>query len=338
MAAQPDPTRPPESIVLRQCPDPVDGRRAFITRQITLEHCEKLQRESFHACAGCVHAKPETVAHWRQALDVLLGQMTPQPETQKKKKTSGVFRASSDPLELELSVARNWADLEEAYCLVYRSFKAEGLPETGPARPRIDCFNRLAGARTFQMRHRGKLVGVLTVLPDSVLGLPADELYHAELKALRESKRVLCGFSSLAVEMADKRLARQIRMHLFRAAWRYADQMLKATDICTLVPARHELYYRRLFMFERLGDARMYALGGEPCRALGLRLNLEKAPEYFQSAYGNRSEPENLFLFFTRQDAQELTQFLKGVRDAQIVGQIGGPGYPTLPTFRTRAK
>ena len=326
----PSPLRPPESVALRQCPDQVDGRKAFITRQITVEYCENLQKEGFHACGGCVHAQPATVARSRAALDSLLGQ------TQTAE--AGAWQSSDDPYGLALSAARTWADLEEAYCLVFRAFTAEGLPETGPAKLRLDCFNRQASARTFLIRYRNKLAGVLTVLPDSPLGLPADELYHTELKALRESGRRLCGFSSLAVEADDHRLARAVRLHLFRAAWHYACQVLNASDICTLVPARHEMYYRKMFMFERLGERRIYALGGQRSQAVGVRLNLDLAPQYFKATYDQREGAHNLYRFFVKQDAEELSAFVKKLKNIEIAGQIGGFGYPALPVFRFKIR
>ena len=298
----PSPLRPPESVALRQCPDQVDGRKAFITRQITVEYCENLQKEGFHACGGCVHAQPATVARSRAALDSLLGQ------TQTAE--AGAWQSSDDPYGLALSAARTWADLEEAYCLVFRAFTAEGLPETGPAKLR----------------------------PDSPLGLPADELYHTELKALRESGRRLCGFSSLAVEADDHRLARAVRLHLFRAAWHYACQVLNASDICTLVPARHEMYYRKMFMFERLGERRIYALGGQRSQAVGVRLNLDLAPQYFKATYDQREGAHNLYRFFVKQDAEELSAFVKKLKNIEIAGQIGGFGYPALPVFRFKIR
>ena len=314
--------RPPETVVLRKCPNPVDGKEAFITRRITLEHCEKLQAEGFHACGGCVHAKPETVAHWRAALEHLLGQSPAAAEH--------CFQSPDDPFKLRLRAAKTWADLEEAYCLVYRTFRAEGLPESGPAKLRITPFSRLPEARTFTVACGDRLVGVLTVLPDSALGLPTDELYHSELRALRESGRRPCEVSSLAVEAEDPALARAAKLHLFRAAYRYALKAFKATDLCALVPEHQETYYRRILMFERLGETRVYALGGIRCPAVGLRLDMERAPKYFQAAYGSRKGTRNLYAFFARAELRELNHFLSTVRKMKSSGQIGGPGQPTL--------
>ena len=320
--------KPPETVVFRNCPNPVDGRKAFITRQVTVEHCAKLQAEGFHACGGCVHATPETAAQRHAAINSLLGLSAP--------KESFHCNTGDTDMHLELTAARTWPDLEEAYCLIYRCFRQEGLPETGPVKLRIDSFNRLSGARTLLLHQDRKLVGALSVLPDSVLGLPADELYHAELKALRHSGRKLCGFSSLAIETPHKDVARWARLHLFRAAWRYARNVLEATDICVLVPANHEMYYRKLIMFEQLGEARVYALGGQHSLAIGLRLNLELAPKYFKAAYGEAEGQANLHRFFVKQDVHALKQFVKKTKDAQILGQIGGPGYPVLPQFRRK--
>lgn len=314
--------RPAETVVLRKCPDPVDGGRAFITRRITVEHCEKLQGEGFHACGGCVHAKADTLAKWRDAVDVLVNE---QPAAD-----GPVFIAKDDPFQLQLRAAQTWADLEEAYCLVHRAFRAEGLPETGPAKIRINPFSRLPDARTFTVARENRLIGVLTVLPDSALGLPSDELYHSELKALRDSGEKLCEVSGLAVESEDKRLARVARLLLFRTAYRYALRAFQAGDICVLAPKHHEKYYRRLFMFQRLGEPRIYSLGGDPCPAVGLRLDVERAPGYFKAAYGGRKGTKNLYEFFVKREVRGLNSFLDKIRKRQAIGQIGGPGHPTL--------
>ncbi len=322
MAQQSGRFRPPESLELRACPDPVNGGKAFITRRITLDHCEKLQSEGFHACGGCVHAKPETVARWRDALELLSGAPPGQDEA--------LFQAQNDPFGLKLRATRTLVDLEEAYCLVHRAFRAEGLPETGPVKGRINPFNRLPNARTFLVDHEDKLIGALTVLPDSALGLPTDELYHSELRALRESGRRLCEVSGLAVECEDRALSNAAKLHLFRAAYRYVRKYFKATDLCVLAPSRHEHYYRRIFMFERLAEKRIYALGGLHCPAIGLRLDLEKAPDYYKSAYKREEGDKNLYAFFVKQEIRRMNAFLKAVNKMEPIGHIGGPGQPAL--------
>lgn len=324
MPEQANGTRPPDTLELRKCPDPVDGSKGFITRQITVEHCEQLQAKNFHACGGCVHAHPETVARLRRAVDMLMGkQPTPGEEVL-------AFQADDDAYKLRLSVADTKADLEEAYCLVYRTLQSEGLPEGGPSKSRLTPFHRLPAARTFLVHHEDRLVGTLTVLPDSVLGLPTDELYHAELKALRESGRTLCEVLSLAVEAKDMLLARAAQLHLFRAAYRYADRSYKATDLCALVPVHHEAYYRRQLMFERLGDSRIYSLGAAPCPAVGLRLDLTRAQGYYKAAYGKQKGMRNLYDFFVKRDVKTLNAFLKRVQKLEVTGQVGGPGQPAL--------
>ena len=320
--------RPPESLELRDCPDPVDGRKAFITRRVTKEHCLKLQSEGFHACGGCVHASSETVAKWRDAMDLLLGGHPSQKQPS--------FTSRSDPFDLRLRATQTLADLEEVYCLVHRAFRAEGLPETGPVKGRINPFNRLPDARTFRVDHGDKLIGVITILPDSVLGLPTDELYHSELKALRESGRNLCEVSGLAVETDNRNLSQAVKLHLFRAAYRYVWKYYKATDICVLAPSHHESYYRRLLMFERLAERRVYALGGVHCPAVGLRLDLQRAPDYYKSAYKRREGMRNFYAFFVKQDIRPMNTFLKQVRDMDAIGHVGGLGYPVLPAPRKR--
>lgn len=314
--------RPPESLELRDCPDSVDGKRAFITRRITREHCEKLQSEGFHACGGCVHAQSETVAKWRDAMDLLAGTHASEDEP--------CFQSAKDPFDLELGTTRTLADLEEAYCLVHRAFRAEGLPDTGPGKGRINPFNRLPEARTFRVVHKDKLVGVITVLPDSALGLPTDELYHSELRGLRESGRILAEVSGLAVETDDGNLSQAVKLHLFRAAYRYVWKHFRATDICVLAPSHHERYYRRLLMFERLAESRVYALGGVHCPVVGLRLDLQRAPAYYKAAYTRKKGARNLYSFFVKQDIRPMNAFLKLVKEMDAIGHVGGPGHPTL--------
>jgi hypothetical protein len=108
---------------------------------------------------------------------------------------------------------------------------------------------------TFIAYDEGVLVGTVGVRLDSEKGLSADELYRAELDALRATGAKICEFTRLAV---DKTAAsKPVLAGLFHTAYLYSSVIRGFTHAVIEVNPRHVAFYGRALKFEPIGEERM---------------------------------------------------------------------------------
>ncbi len=116
-------------------------------------------------------------------------------------------------------------------------------------------------------------VGALTVVFDSAAGLPADELYKAELDALRATGRRIAEVVSLGID-ADAAGGSEVLVRLFNLIHTASRRVRDATDFVITVNPRHVRFYERMMLFVPMGPERSYGkVGGAP--AVLLRLPLD---------------------------------------------------------------
>lgn len=176
--------------------------------------------------------------------------------TQKYLKPGHIF--SGDGFKIRVAATRH--EREDAYCFVQKTYEQKGFSSSEEPPLRIKLQYALPATLTLLANDNDdNVIGTLTVVPDSDLGLPMSECFHADLERLRESGKRICEYTSLSVVGTSARLNRQILLNLFRAAWLYASEMLQVTDVCCVVNPRHESFYRKVFFYEPFGTLKSCA-------------------------------------------------------------------------------
>ncbi len=176
--------------------------------------------------------------------------------------------------EYKIQVARTIQQRQQAWALVHDAYVRKQY-----ASPQADglwygLHDALPSTTTFLVTREGEAVAALTIVLDSPLQLPADELYKDELDTMRRQGRRLCEIISLVNEEPDRRLCMESLVHMFRLAYLAARKELGATDFIITVNPRHAAYYEGRLLFEQRGEERSYKkVAGAP--AVLLTLNLE---------------------------------------------------------------
>src|SRR5262245_15291207 len=90
--------------------------------------------------------------------------------------------------------------LDQAFRLQHDQYVARGYMDPHPSGWRLSLYNALPKTRVFVARTRdGEVVATMTLIADSPLGLPMDEIYADELRRLRDDGRDLAEVSGLAI-------------------------------------------------------------------------------------------------------------------------------------------
>jgi len=173
------------------------------------------------------------------------------------------------------------AELESAYELVYQNYRAREYIPANSSGLRLTIFNAFPNTMTFVGVIHGEVIATVSLIPDTPVGLPMDEIYHDEVQALREAGRRLIEVTMLA----DRRLSVQrslaMVLALMKLVFDYATLSLKATDLCITVNPHHDRFYHEYLLFTPLGGLRAYpSVSGNP--AIARRLDLERVEEECQ--------------------------------------------------------
>ena len=148
----------------------------------------------------------------------------------------------------KIRVAKLSGRRREAGTLVERRYSGRGYTI-----PSLDQDPQLS---TFIAYDEGVLVGTVSVRLDSEeKGLSADELYRAEIDALRSTGAKICEFTRLAV---DKTAAsKPVLAGLFHTAYLYVAVIRGYTHAVIEVNPRHVAFYGRALSFDPIGEERM---------------------------------------------------------------------------------
>jgi hypothetical protein len=203
--------------------------------------------------------------------------------------------------DLAVRPALSRAELESAYELVYQIYRSRDYIPPNSSGLRLTIFNAFPNTITFVGVVHDEVIATVSLIPDTPIGLPMDEIYRDEDQALRDAGRRLIEVTMLA----DRRLSgpRSLAMvlALMKLVFDYAALSLKATDLCITINPHHDKFYDEYLLFSPLGGLRAYpSVSGSP--TIARRQDLERVEEEFR-----RRQPALLHRFF--EDRTPLSLF-----------------------------
>jgi hypothetical protein len=203
------------------------------------------------------HAKPLEILHETRWMDALMNQSAPPAVSVPAISSIGAWRTS---------IAVRPEQVQAAQDLVQRRYAWRGYRMSQQASAVEQGLQVVLLAQ-----NAGRLMGTLTVRPDSPRGLYAESSYGDEIHALRKRGHRLGELCRLAVEEgADWRAALDA---LVQSAYLVTHVVHALTDVLIEVNPRHVRFYRRVFGFAVAAAERMCERVGAP--SMLLRLDLE---------------------------------------------------------------
>jgi len=188
---------------------------------------------------------------------------------------------------------------EKAYKLLHDIYLKMGIVNSNSNSLWLSIYDALPETTTFVADNsEGEIGGALTIVFDSPIGLPADELYKKEIDKLRNTGGQICEFISLGTNIGGKTSLKTIA-GLFYCAFLHAWQRKDSAKLIITVHSRLEKFYCRKLSFEKLGPERNYAkVNEEPTVLLYLSLkainNLRYKHRIFPFSMLNYSDQKEL--------------------------------------------
>jgi hypothetical protein len=167
------------------------------------------------------------------------------------------------------------AEREGAFRLVHDQYVARGYIRPDPTGRRAGAHHALDSTRVFVGRVDDDVVATVSLIPDSAIGLPCDDLYATELAPLRARGRRIAEVSALAIHERWRDVGLLVVRNLVQMIALYADRLAGLDTLCIAVNPRHARFYESCLRFQRFGDVKAYpAVNNAP--AVALRLDLAR--------------------------------------------------------------
>lgn len=135
-----------------------------------------------------------------------------------------------------------------ATILVNRLYARRGYVSNATAEGSRHCITLVA-------HQHDETIGTMTIGFDNGRGLLADELFGAEIDALRAEDHAVCEFTKLALDRTE--CSREVLASLFHVAYLYAHRVHGYDRLVIEVNPRHVRYYQRMLGFQVVGPQRM---------------------------------------------------------------------------------
>jgi len=132
-------------------------------------------------------------------------------------------------------------------------------------------------------------VATLSIGFDSSDGLHVDALFCQEADALRQAGRLVCEFTTLAMDHVVS--SRRVLASLFNVAYIYAHRVMGFDTLLIEVNPRHVRYYERMLGFKVMAPQRHSLRVGAPAVLLGINFSyIREQGERFSGLSGTSSE------------------------------------------------
>ena len=195
---------------------------------------------------------------------------------------------------MEFRVVESVDELTKASHLVYREYLKRNYIKPYTTQLKLSIYHALPSTAAFiAVKHR-KIVGTVSVIEASPLGLPMDEVYKLELDALRKQGRNLAEISMLALDSEEfsnraftmfnpRKLL--VTLRLFRVMFDYLRSSTKVHDLVACFNPKHQILYDFL-QLKPLGGVKSYSgANGNPAVARFLNVNATQQEAKAHAAY-----------------------------------------------------
>jgi hypothetical protein len=241
-----------------------------------------------------------------------------------------VFRLAERQLgRIEYRVVETLEEMRACCRLVHDEYVQRDYITPQANRLKLSRFHVLPSTTTFVARHpeRG-LLGTVTLIEDSPLGLPMDETYDGELNALRQKEQYLAEASMFTLNSAVfsrtslptfRAVQLAVTLRLFKVLFDYLRSCTPMTELVACLNPKHEILYDCLH-FKPLSGPKPYPMVNGTL-GVARHLNVIHAERFAAS------EPISHFFYTQRESALQFVSKLVLSTD-NLKSLFAGSGSP----------
>lgn len=205
-------------------------------------------------------------------------------------------------------IAVDKAEIERAFTLVWDNYVEAGLQQDTHKGIRFTKYHLLPSTRIFianfheelemgtpqNFRESTNVVGTVSIVFDSPMGLPMEEFCGEQINKIRAEGGRVAEVTSFALNPQYTKY--KVFLHLFKLLFQFAE-LKGVTDLCCSVAERHCRFYQKICLFEPLGELVPYS-AAYIHKVQGHRLNIAAANKKAEQFYSGREFDADLHRFF----------------------------------------
>jgi len=227
---------------------------------------------------------------------------------------------------LGCKIAATHDEWHDAFALVYESYVRSGLTQPNLHGVRIIPHHLLPTTSTLIARLGSEVIGTMTLVRDSEMGVPLEAVYRRDVEAMRAQGIAFAEVSCLATRPLSLVDYPYVFMRLLRLLAQHARHVGVERLLIAAHP-RHVRLYERSMGYRRFGGETSYpSVGGAP--AVAAYLDFSEAdrlrPRLYDECFGKAIHSEALEL---RAMPQETVDYFQPLTAELDLGELSGSGF-----------
>lgn len=208
------------------------------------------------------------------------------------------------PREYSFKLASSEDDFQAVGELVYKRYIDVNLQDKSDVKSRLSMYQALPNTAVLMMLKSEKLVGTVSLIGDSNLGLPSEKI--ADIDLLKKKRRC-CEVSALAICSEEKG---KYLLYLFKYLYEIAKNVMRVEYLIistTQKSLSSKLIYNSLLFFEDINESnniKYEDANGQQCQTQVL--DLSAAKNIYKQMYINKKKENNLYYFFIKHVVQQF--------------------------------
>jgi hypothetical protein len=190
---------------------------------------------------------------------------------------------------LRYGIAHQKDDLQQAFALVYESYRHAGLVDKTECRVRLTPFHLLDTTEVFVTKLDETVVSTVSLIGDGQLGLPLESIYSKHVALIRRRGLKMAEIGCLA----DRRESPVRFVETFAAMGQLLAQVAMRRGYDGLVAAAHPKHarlYSRILPFEKIGEqVECPYANGNPAVMLALVFDDCRGSSVYERFFGSMS-------------------------------------------------
>lgn len=207
---------------------------------------------------------------------------------------------------IQIRVAKDQNEINQAFKLLYEAYLTSGLMDPKSHELRITKFHCLPTSIIVVAVQGGEVIGTVTHVLDSQLGLPTD--MSVDLSSFRKRGKRIAEISALAVKKGYRR-SHSLLFAMTRYTFQYATKYAGVNYWIIGVRSSVASYYEGLFFFNRFKTKKIAHGFVKDSPSYFLYANLNELESLFLKYYGSKPDNKNLYKFYWQRKLHEIGDF-----------------------------
>jgi hypothetical protein len=230
------------------------------------------------------------------------------PASVRKKLVRSKFEVDYDlPKEITLKQAETEDEIKQAFQLVHDAYVDLDYIDANAARLRFSKFHAVATSIILVVKWEEEVIGTLTIIPDSALGLPCDMTWPVE--KYRAQGKLIAEISSLSIKKHFRTRRGKLLMPLCKIMYKYCTEVLRLDGIVIATTVEVEPFYTDILLFEKvvqITGQEHQLVKGNPSSCCYLDLNKDSVLPNYKKTYGHLPKSKNLHHFFVEAETPNI--------------------------------